>query len=87
MEKDPRAALLHVRNEKNAKYLDRCRAQNIALIPLPADSFGVWEDRAAKEIVSIASVLATETGQEEGETKRHLFQRLSVALARANAAI
>ena len=62
VEKDPRAALLHARKAKNTKYLDQCRAQNIAFIPLPADSFGVWEDRAAKEIVSIASVLATETG-------------------------
>ena len=33
----------------------------------------------------LAAALARQTGQEEGEAQRHLFQRLSLGLMRGNA--
>ena len=42
---------------------------------------------AVEQVKKLGSALSRQTGQEEGEAKRHLFQRLSLHLMRGNAAL
>ena len=84
---DPRNALEKARRTKNDNYLQDCLKEDIAFVPLPVEVTGAWEDRAVKEVDKIARALAKQQGQEEAQIRSHTFQRLSVALHKANAAI
>ena len=67
------------------KYLIPCEEGDVVFVPLPIEVFGGWEDEAEREICSLTKALTRQQGQEEGQVKRHTFQRLAVALQRANA--
>ena len=84
---DPRHALEKARKTKNDLYLEDCRKEDIVFVPLPVKVTGAWEDRAVREVDKIARALAKRQGQEEAQIRRHTYQRLSMALHRANAAI
>ena len=73
------------KREKYRRYGPPCEQENVVFIPLPAEVLGGWEDTAAKEIGLIGKALERQTGQEEGQGVRHLFQRLSIAIQKANA--
>ena len=81
----PKYALEFSKRQKNQKYLIPCEEGDVVFVPLPIEVFGGWEDKAEREISSLTKALARQQGQEEGQVKRHTFQRLAVALQRANA--
>ena len=56
-------------------------------IPLPVETLGGWHDLAVVQIKKIASAMARNTGREEDEVCRHLFQHLAVLLVKGNAAL
>ena len=74
----------------NTKYSKRkldkswepCNRQGIAV-----ESLGAWHTLAVKEVTKLASAKARHTGEEESVEVARLFQKLSVALMRGNAAL
>ena len=84
---DPGHALEVARRRKNAQSFEACQRENIAFVPLPVETLGAWHADAVPEITRIARVLARETGKEEKMAISHIFKRLSISLARGNAAL
>ena len=48
---------------------------------------GAWHKSAITEVKKLGSALARHTGEEETTTIKHLFQQLSLALVKGNAAL
>ena len=46
-----------------------------------------WHDKTVAQVKELASTQARQTGEERSEVIRHLYQKLSVLLARGNAAL
>ena len=75
----------------------------MVFVPLVVETLGGWEEQGEKQIKRIGAALARQAGQEEvkklasaqarqtgedqSEVTRHIYQRLSVILARGNAAL
>ena len=83
----PGHALTHAYNRKMQGTGEACSKEGMVFIPLPVETLGGWHERAVQEIKKLGAALARQTGQEESEAVRHLFQRLSVLLVRGNAAL
>ena len=78
----PRAA----HKQKLDKSWEPCNRQGIVFLPLAVESLGAWHPSAVKEVKKLASAKAMHSGDESVETSR-LFQKLSVAFQRGNAAL
>ena len=74
-------------NEKMTRHGQPCREAGLVFAPLVVETLGGWEEQAVIQIKKIGAALARQTGQDEGEKQRHLFQRLGILLARGNAAL
>ena len=83
----PGHALATAHKRKLDKSWQPCHAQGIVFLPLAVESLGAWHKAAIGEIKKLGSSLARHTGEEETTTIRHLFQQLSIALAKGNAAL
>ena len=83
----PGHALTVAYNRKMAGAGEDCQRENIAFVPLAVESLGGWHDRAVKEIRKLGSALARQTGEDEGQTISHQFQRLSIVLMKGNMAL
>ena len=70
-----------------AKSWDPCRQQGISFIPLAADTLGGWHSVAIEQIQKLGRALARQSGEDEDQTIRHLFQKLSLLLMRGNSAL
>ena len=64
-----------------------CQNQGIVFLPLAVESLGAWHKSAIAEIKKLGSSLARHTGEDETTTVQHLFQQLSIALVKGNAAL
>ena len=80
-------ALTYAYNRKMTQAGEACRAAGLAFIPMPMETLGGWHKQTVDQVRKIGSALARHTGQEESEAIRHLGQRLSVLLAKGNAAL
>ena len=83
----PGHTLTQAFNDKCRTTLQACEREGIAFIPLPVETLGGWHEKAVDQIRKLARALARNTGKEEEESTRHLFQRLGVLLVRGNAAL
>ena len=83
----PGHALSIAHKRKLDKSWQPCHAQGIVFLPLAVESLGAWHKSAICEVKKLGSALARHTGEEETTTIRHLFQQLSIALAKGNAAL
>ena len=83
----PGSALTHRYNEKMTKHGEPCRGAGMVFKPMPVETLGGWHEECVLQVKKIGSALARQTGQEEGEAIRHLTQRISVLLAKGNAAL
>ena len=63
-----------------------CRRAGLAFIPMPMETLGGWHESTVSQVKKVGSALARQTGQEESVAIQHLAQRLSVLLAKGNAA-
>ena len=72
-------------SDKLTKYFRDCDREGIQFFPIVVEAFGGWHKDAAAAVSKLARQLASHTVREE--TTRHLFQRLSLLLMRANAAL
>ena len=48
---------------------------------------GAWHPQAIKVLTKIGRQLARQTGKEDSEVLRHMFERLSILLMRGNASL
>ena len=78
----PGHALAIAHKWKLDKSWQSCNAQGIVFLPLAVESLGAWHKSAISEVKKLGSSLARHT-----TTIRHLFQQLSIALAKGNAAL
>ena len=83
----PGHALTCAYNRKMQGTAAACRREGMVFIPLPVETLGGWHDQAVQQVKKLGAALSRQTGQEESEAIRHLFQRLSVLLVRGNAAL
>ena len=74
-------------NDKCRDYQEACEREGITFIPLPVETLGGWHKKAVEQLKKIARAQARNTGKEEEEAIRHLFQRLGVLLVKGNAAL
>ena len=73
---------------RSLKYGPPCRLAGMVFVPfLVVETLGGWEEQAVLQIKKVGAALARQTGQDEGEKQRHLFQRLAVLLAKDNSAL
>ena len=80
-------ALNEAFRRKVAKAGEPCRQQGISFIPLAADTFGGWHGVAIEQVQKIGRALARQSGEDEDQTTRHLFQKLSLLLMKGNSAL
>ena len=83
----PGHALKVAHKRKLDKSWQACNQQGIVFLPLAVESLGAWHKSAILEIKKLGSALARHTGEEEITTTRPLFQQLSIALVKGNAAL
>lgn len=72
---------------KQALHAAACHRVGVNFHPLAVEALGGWCPSAVSTIRSIGRLLAQRLGRNPADTCRHLFQRLSVALWRGNAAM
>ena len=78
-------SIAYQRNLKGAE--EDCRRQGLVFLPLAAQALGGWHEVAIGQIDKLGAALARQTGQEEGEAKGQIWQKLSVRLMKGNAAL
>ena len=83
----PGHALQAAHKRKLDKSWEPCHRQGITFLPIAVESLGAWHPLAVKEVKKLASAKARHTGEEESVEVNRLFQKLSVALMRGNAAL
>ena len=83
----PGHALEAAQKRKLDKSWEACHRQGIEFIPIAVESLGAWHKSAIVQVTKLGSALARQNGDEEGVTVQRLFQQLSVALMRGNAAL
>ena len=72
-------------DRKVRAHFDECRDSGISFIPLVVESLGGWNVKGMDVIKYIGKVQGLRLGLQPSETKKHLFQRLSVTLWLGNA--
>ena len=80
-------ALQTAHKRKLDKSWEPCNRQGIVFLPLAVESLGAWHPLAVKEVKKLASAKARHSGYDESMETTRLFQKLSVALQRGNAAL
>ena len=70
----PGHALVSRFNEKMAKHGETCRS-GMVFVPLPVETLGGWHEQAVIQIKRMGAALARNTGQDEADKTRHLFQQ------------
>ena len=83
----PGYALTKSFERKVAKHGESCQQAGVCFTPLPFETLGGWHDSTVCEVKKIASSLSRHTGSSEGETIKHVIQRLSILLIKGNAAL
>ena len=84
---DTGSVLHHTYTRKMNSSFESCKQQGIHFIPLPFETLGGLHKSTVDTVTRLARHLARNTGCEQLETSRHLFQRLSVLLMKGNTAL
>ena len=83
----PAAAIEARKQAKMRAHHADCQAQGIFFQPLVVETFGGWDSDALKFLKAIGHQDARRWGRDSAVEIKFLFQRLSVALQRGNAAL
>ena len=83
----PAAAIEARKLSKNRHHFENCRSQGIFFQPLVCETFGGWDRDAIAFLKELARLKARRWGSDTAQEIKFLFQRLSVALQRGNAAL
>ena len=73
--------------EKMTKHGEGCRMAGMVFIPMVVETLGGWQESAAVQLKKLGAALARQTGEEESEKIRHLYQRLAILLVKGNASL
>ena len=84
---DPLEALTHAMTRKNNQSLEDCAKEGIKFFAVPLEALGGFSTQSVEIVSRLAKQLARHTSRDESEVINHLFQRLSVMLMKANAAL
>ena len=84
---NPGHALDAAHKRKLDKSWEDCHQRGIEFIPIAIESLGAWHSTATAQVTKLGSALARQSGEDESVTVQRLFQKLSVALMRGNAAL
>ena len=57
-----------------------CRREGIFFVPMSRETHGGWHAETVAQVKKLASAQARQTGEEQSEASRHLYQKLSVLL-------
>ena len=74
-------------NEKMTKHGEGCRMAGMVFIPMVVETLGGWQESAVVQLKKLGAALARQTGEEESEKIRHLYQRLAILLVKGNASL
>ena len=83
----PGHALQVAHKRKLDKSWEACSREGISFVPLAVESLGAWHKAAVAQVKKLGSAKARHTGEEEPQEISRLFQKLSIALIRSNAAL
>ena len=83
----PAAAIEARKQTKMRIHRDNCQAQGIFFQPLVVESFGGWDSDALVFLKELGRQDARRWGKDSALEIKFLFQRLSIALQRGNAAL
>ncbi|ETO06462.1 hypothetical protein RFI_30930 [Reticulomyxa filosa] len=72
-------------DRKNNKSLQKCIDQGISYVPLIAETTGGWHKVAIEFFNKVAKTLADKENRTEQNARKTIFQKVSVALQKANA--
>ena len=81
------AALEAAYTRKMNQAGEACRREGLVFVPMPWETLGGWHEETVEQTKKLASAQARQTGEDRGDTIRHLYQKLSVLLTRGNAAL
>ena len=59
----------------------------MVFIPMVVETLGGWQESAVVQLKKLGAALARQTGEEESEKIRHLYQRLAILLVKGNASL
>ena len=85
--KTPGAAIATMKSHKYNKHSRACQINGVAFIPLVVETLGGWDSDAVFHLRAIAKRSAARAPLQAESASRHLFQRLSILLQRANAGL
>ncbi len=54
---------------------------------MPWETLGGWQEQTVEHVQKLTSAQARQTGEDQSTATRHLYQKLSVLLARGSAAL
>ena len=72
---------------KNRAHFENCRGQGIIFKPLVVETFGGWDSEAVAYLKQLGRHSARQWGKKDSIEIKYVFQRLSIALQRGNAAL
>ena len=84
---EPGYALSYQYQRKWQKHGQACEDQGISFAALPVETMGGWGESATHHINKLGQALARATSQDESDTVKHLYGRLSVLLMKGNTAL
>ena len=70
------AALEVAFNRKMTQAGEACRREGIVFAPMPWETLGGWHEETVEQVKKLASAQARQTGEEQSEATRHLYQKL-----------
>jgi len=83
----PGHSLTTAYNRKMDQSGDACRKEGMVFIPLPMETLGGWHEQTVLQVKKLAYALARQSGKEQSDATRYLYQKLAVLLAKGNAAL
>ena len=83
----PGAAIEARKQSKNRAHFENCRAQGVYFQALVVETFGGWDSDALSFLKELGRQEARRWGKDSALGIKYLFQRLSIALQRGNAAL
>jgi len=79
------AANNEAERNKNIKYLDACKAENMEFVPLSVEYFGRWGNSAQEWFFKLAKGIANRSNRKPKSILKDLYRKLSFSLLRSNA--
>ena len=81
------SALVKAVDRKTQGAAEQCHQQGLEFLPMAVETLGGLHKVAVDQVKQLAAALARQSGRDENEVSRHLFQSFSLNLMKGNAAL